>query len=568
MFHSLYQRSSIRWILSSLLFIILLVIVSPLPVLADDPGLALQFDGVDDYVALGDTGDLFGSPDWATQKTVSVWARLDGVAPVTSPTTGSLLVGNDRPTTFGISRANYNGLDRIWVWNWTGSGLTVVAVPYTAGVWTQITLVHDGSTLSAYQNGVFAGSTPSGATFVPNHATGDGKLYLGGTARLEAPRSLEGALDEVRVWATALDATTVADWSMHELTTAHAYWSSLRGYYRMTDGSGTVVTDSSGNANHGTVGGGMQIGGWIRSGAFGVTAPTVTPTSEAPTETPTATTTPTSEAPTPTPTSEAPTETPTATATPSSEPPTPTATATASGDAGYALEFDGTTDYVALGATSLMMTGWQNTKTVSLWVKPTASGTCTANSVAHCDAIMGDRPRWWGMSIGPVNGSDKIWVWNFDGNFDVVAVDYVVGEWVHIAMVHGDGVLRAFRNGVEVGSVASGTTQQPDTGAYPILQLGGVIMNSSRNLTFAGVLDEVRIWNVARSQAEIAAGMNHELSGSETGLAAYYRMSNGTGPLLTDNSGHGWTGTLRDGGADVPGDGTLPLWVTSGAFGN
>jgi hypothetical protein len=234
---------------------------------------------------------------------------------------------------------------------------------------------------------------------------------------------------------------------------------------------------------------------------------------------------------------------------------------------GYALRFDGTSDFVQLSETSSMLSpGWQDTKTVELWVKPTGTSFCNALSPGNCDAIFGDRPRWWGISRGNVDGVDRIWVWNWDGNSDAVAIDFTPGEWIHVAMVHSGGMLSAYKNGVLVGSVPSGTTQQPNIAtALPWLQLGGVINTPTRNWTFSGDLDEVRIWTLARTAAELAADMNRPLSGSEAGLAAYYRMSNESGTVLTDDSGHGWTGALRDGCCSVPADGPI-TWVPSGAF--
>jgi hypothetical protein len=41
-------------------------------------------------------------------------------------------------------------------------------------------------------------------------------------------------------------------------------------------------------------------------------------------------------------------------------------------------------------------------------------------------------------------------------------------------------------------------------------------------------MDEFRIWNVARSEAEILAAKDNELSGSEPGLIAYYNFNQGT----------------------------------------
>jgi hypothetical protein len=235
-------------------------------------------------------------------------------------------------------------------------------------------------------------------------------------------------------------------------------------------------------------------------------------------------------------------------------------------DPGLALRFDGTSDNVLLAKTAFILgTGWESTKTISLWVKPEGAPYCNAPSPASCDAIFGDRPRWWGISRGVLGGLDRIWVWNYDGAYQSIAIPYTVGEWLHISMVHGGGVLSAYKNGVLVGSLASGATLQPTTGALPVLQFGGIINNAVRNWTFRGEIDEVQLWNTARTASQVASDMAAPLSGAELGLAAYYRMSNGSGTVLTDDSGHGWHGTLVDGGIEVPADGPI-LWVPSGAF--
>jgi hypothetical protein len=224
----------------------------------------------------------------------------------------------------------------------------------------------------------------------------------------------------------------------------------------------------------------------------------------------------------------------------------------------YALDFDGQNDYVVLAQTSTIMgatSDWENNKMVSAWVRPTGS-TIAGTGGAALDHIVGDRPRWWGISRGVIGGNDRIWVWNWDGNEDRLGIEYTVGEWVHIALVHGGGVLRAYKNGVEVGSVASGTTQQPPPPAQPIVYLGGMIISATRNYTFQGQIDEVSLWPVARSASEIRATMYRELNGDESGLRAYYRMSDGTGTTLTDDSVNSFNGSLTG----------PPDWVTSGAF--
>lgn len=239
-------------------------------------------------------------------------------------------------------------------------------------------------------------------------------------------------------------------------------------------------------------------------------------------------------------------------------------------DPGYALLFDGNNDFVLLHETSQIFggDGWKTSKTVSMWVKPTGLATCTFSDVAHCDAIFGDRARWWGISRGEVNGLDRIWFWNYDGNYDRIGIEYELDEWIHIALVHDGSTMRAYKFGVEVGSVASGPTAQPSTGAQPVLHIGGIMTQASRIWAFSGEIDEVRLWDYVRTAQQLTADMLTSLNGDESGLMAYYKMSDGNGLTLTDDSGNGWDGTLEDGGGiqGVPPDGHYPEWVTSGAF--
>jgi len=241
-------------------------------------------------------------------------------------------------------------------------------------------------------------------------------------------------------------------------------------------------------------------------------------------------------------------------------------------NAGTALQFDGYNDVVGLPETQHVMgAGWETTKTVSLWVRPAGSAAvCANNSVAWCDSIFGDRPRWWGIVRGVLNGQDRIWVWNYDGSagspVDLIGITYTPGVWIHVSLVHGGGLMRAYVNGVEIGSTASGVTLQPNTGALPKLYLGGVINNPTRNWTFEGAIDEVSLWSTARTPAEVLQDMTRSLSGSEPGLVAYYSMSDGGGTTLTDDGPSSWDGILLDGMSGVPSNGGGPQWIVSGAF--
>jgi hypothetical protein len=68
----------------------------------------------------------------------------------------------------------------------------------------------------------------------------------------------------------------------------------------------------------------------------------------------------------------------------------------------------------------------------------------------------------------------------------------------------------------------------------------GTIFNSSYNVAigenlektgrqFHGEIDEVRIWNIARTQEEIQAAMNATLCNYPAGLLAYFTFNEGVG---------------------------------------
>ncbi len=610
-----------------------------------DTNYALAFNGSPHYVTLPAAATLFNNPAWVSTKTVSAWIYPDPAAPAApaiNPASGEVILATDRPRTFGITRANFNGLDRIWVYNADSNGTDLIPVEYTPGTWLNIAIVHDAGTLTVYKNGVLVSAIPSGAS-----AYTTGTFYMGGSGRSGATTYFKGLLDEARFWNVALDQGTIAAWLAGELTPAHPNYASLAAYYRMSAGLGTTLPDDSGLGQTGILLGGMGDPNWVLSTAFEA-PPTATPnlptdTPLPPTDTPSPTATATAGPPTdmPTPTASAtvtdtplpptdtpsptatatagpPTDTPTPTATatvtntslPPTDTPSPTATATAGlptdtptptataepptntpsptatsipptatptptsppvGNAGYALAFDGNNDFVELNETRLIMApGWENTKSVELWVLPLGPlPTCQYETPAWCDAIFGDRARWWGISRGVIGGADRIWAWNYDGSpgssVDMVGVDYTPGEWVHITLVHENGMLKIYKNGLESGSTSSGTTLQPGSN-NPILHLGGVINTATRNWTFEGQLDEVQIWNIARLPAEVQQTLYTPLNGNEPGLAAYYQMSNGLGLVLTDDSQFSWNGLLYDGARGVPPDGSPPQWVISTAF--
>ena len=74
-----------------------------------------------------------------------------------------------------------------------------------------------------------------------------------------------------------------------------------------------------------------------------------------------------------------------------------------------------------------------------------------------------------------------------------------------------------------------------------------LIIGQDHSINFDGRIDEIRIWNVPREQDDIIATMDTVLSGSETGLVAYYTFNEGSGIILYDQTDNGHNGTLVGG---------------------
>jgi len=75
---------------------------------------------------------------------------------------------------------------------------------------------------------------------------------------------------------------------------------------------------------------------------------------------------------------------------------------------------------------------------------------------------------------------------------------------------------------------------------------------------YAGALDEVRLWNVARTAGELQGARTLELSGTEPGLVAYWRFNEGAGMGSADATAGGHTATLFNGVTWMAGGALVP----------
>jgi hypothetical protein len=94
-----------------------------------------------------------------------------------------------------------------------------------------------------------------------------------------------------------------------------------------------------------------------------------------------------------------------------------------------------------------------------------------------------------------------------------------IGEWIHVAVTFAQGELSFYLNGV-LDSTHDDVSGQLAQSNAP-LQIGA---DSYFGRTPFGAIDEVRIWNVARSEAEIAANMNAPITDPTEGLVASWNF--------------------------------------------
>ena len=238
-----------------------------------------------------------------------------------------------------------------------------------------------------------------------------------------------------------------------------------------------------------------------------------------------------------------------------------------SGYAEWALNFiRSAAHHVSMGnPTALQITGDQ---TIEMWIKPTVLGTRQnpfnkAYGGEGAITLEGDGTinYYYGTSGRSARPFQQL----------MTTTNISAGSWVHIAIVRDlsnpqGGTLRWYINGVASGS-ATATYAAAKKSAEPVLIGKGYAGN------FEGLIDEVRIWNRARSGSEIKETMNHRLIGDELGLAGYWRFDEAAGTQVKDLTRNGNHGTLSSDGvkwvaSDAP-IGEYPgMQRTSFAFGD
>jgi len=213
-------------------------------------------------------------------------------------------------------------------------------------------------------------------------------------------------------------------------------------------------------------------------------------------------------------------------------------------DSMYALEFDGVDDFVKVpDHPSLSAIG--EAFTLECWMN-------VGEDPIQRREILGK----WGSGGSsddeyaidfPAPGILELAISGTNGNMTEIRSNPISPyTWTHFAGVFdsASSSLKLFINGtLESNMTPSTLTMNRDTDQP--FRMGTYDFSFHSN--FKGHLDEVRIWNVARTEGEIQADMNRELSGTETGLVGYWKFNEGSGNTVYDSSPNNNDGTLHGG---------------------
>ena len=538
------------------------------PPVMDPPGNALEFDGANDYVVVANNDNL----RLRTAITVEAWIKADSLAGWEAPLSymqddagnesgyGMIYVGNKMRfslVTETMGRDDFND----------NPGATI-----NTGIWYHIAGTYNGSTIKFYLNGVLAASEAKSGYIDLEFQPSD--LRIGAYHDANEDYYFDGAIDEVRVWNFARsEAQIQADMSRP----LNGDETGLAAYYQFDHTSGTWLTDLSGNGNHGTLKN-MDDADWIESGAMrpfvnaasnvipagftanwnqvdGATGYRVDVDDNEDFSSPLGTDIDAGAG-----TSFAVTDL-------NLEPGSlyyyriraqkgewispNSAPASFMLAPGNALEFDGANDYVSIPSSPGIDFDEDQNFTVSFWVKiPSADQPDTGGSEndiltkwAHSTVARYPYLIKYYNQTDSFDRTGKIAVLRYDGtNNPYLRSEAVLNDdkFHHIAFVKDGGTLYLYIDGILDGSAPDTTTSSTANGVD--LHIG-----SRQDINrLKGIVDEIRIWNIARAEAQIQADMNRPLNGDETGLAAYYQFDHTSGTTLTDLTGNGNHGTLKN----------------------
>jgi hypothetical protein len=218
-------------------------------------------------------------------------------------------------------------------------------------------------------------------------------------------------------------------------------------------------------------------------------------------------------------------------------------------DPGNALNFDGVDDYVDMGTPAALAA--TAIKTMECWV--------LFKDLTNDQEILSRSIS--GSGIELLLYSNNLGFFCMNGtsgsNISYPLSNLKTGVWYHVA-ASWDGTtkesMRLYVNGVSVGTRTDVGNINSVGIANPVstFKLGNWSTSATPRF-FKGSIDEVRIWNVQRTQTDLQTNMYNSLTAPVTNLVAYYKLDQGVNggtntnvKTAYDYSGNSLNGTLNN----------------------
>lgn len=453
-----------------------------------DDDNVLSLDGVNDYVNLNAGIINLATADF----TLEAWIKTTG-------TSEAILVKNDGDTSWekGEKAFYINSSGKV---EFVGYGNNYIkgSTAVNDGQWHHVAVVWDYSSGTSgtgriYVDGV---NVTSSSNYTANNADNSGNtLKIALPNYGEASSYFSGQIDEVRVWNVARTETEIKTNYKQTLTATET---GLVGYWNFNEdtSSSSAIADLTENGNDGTLVNGQSNNIVFQSDAGNDTLVGGAGDDSLQGE---------------------------------------SGNDVLIGDSNESyLDLDGVNDYIQI-ANESYFDSITSAITIETWIK-------VDSFTKNWQALVTKGDNSWRLHRNGSNNTLNFYITGVGGVNSTTNVND--GKWHHVAAVYDGSKLQIYIDGVLNGqTTASGTIP---TNNYNVL-IGENEQQTGRQ--FDGKIDEVRIWNVARSATEISNNLNATLTGKETGLVGYWNFNEGTvnGNTITDLTGHGNNGTLVNG---------------------
>ena len=212
----------------------------------------------------------------------------------------------------------------------------------------------------------------------------------------------------------------------------------------------------------------------------------------------------------------------------------------------YSLNFDGSNQYIQISNSNDINTGSNNhsQKTIEAWFSVDNKDITSRKQTIY---EQGGTVR--GLNIYIYGGSLYVGGWNEPSNESnwnpgtfLSTSSIENNTWYHVALTLDGGssvtnnAFKGYLNGVEFGS-GDGSKLWNHAGDVSIARNRDTKFHSGDYNSakyFDGKIDEVRLWNITRTQAQIASKKDTVLKGDENGLTSYFNFQENSGSIAND----------------------------------